>query len=91
MEDWSWVLAGILAALNIAWLVKIYMLRKAAREIGDAFADRLITDTNTLIDISSRDSSIRSLADAINIQLRGLRSGRMSAAMWRSSETGWKC
>ena len=73
MEDWSWVLAGILAALNIVWLVKIHMLRKAAREIGDAFADRLITDTNTLIDISSRDSSMRSLADAINVQLRGLR------------------
>ena len=37
---------------------------------------RLITDTNTLIDISSHDRYMRELANTINIQLRKLRADR---------------
>lgn len=72
MEIWLWVLTGIMAMLLIALLVKIRLLKKAAGEIGNAFADRLITDTNTLIDISSRDRSMRRLANTVNVQLRKL-------------------
>lgn len=65
-----------MAIIIAALLVKIHILRKAAKEIETAFTDRLITDTNTLIDISSRDRSMRSLANTINIQLRNLRTRR---------------
>ena len=57
-------------------VAKIHMLRKAAREMEEAFADRLMTNTNALIDISSNDSQMRSLANAMNRQLRELRAQR---------------
>lgn len=76
MEIWLWALIGIMALIIIALFVKIRVLQKAAKEIETAFADRLITETNTLIDISSRDRYMRSLADSINTQLRKLRDER---------------
>lgn len=76
MEIWLWAFIGIMAMIIIALFVKIRILQKAAREIETAFADRLITDTNTLIDISTGDKYMRSLANAINIQLRKLREER---------------
>ena len=76
MMVWLWALIGILALVVIALLVKIHMLQKAAEEIGESFADRLQTDTNTLIHISSRDRHMRRLARAVNVQLRRLRAQR---------------
>ncbi len=76
MEDWLWVVIGILVFMMGVLVVKIYLLQKAAREIKEAFADRLITDTNILIDISSHDRYMRELANTINIQLRKLRADR---------------
>lgn len=73
MELWLWALSGIMAAVIVGLVVKIYTLQKAAEEIEEAFTDRLITDTNTLIDISCRDKSMRKLTNTINIQLRELR------------------
>lgn len=76
MEVWLWAVIGIMALIIIALLIKIYILQKAAKEIANAFADKLISDTNTLIDVSSGDKSMRNLAKAINIQLRRLRAER---------------
>lgn len=80
MEIWLWAVVGIfwtaivILALIIALLIiKIYLLQKAAREIEEAFTDRLTTDTNTLIDISGGDRYMRSLANSINVQLRKIR------------------
>ena len=67
------MLYSLFAILLAAAVIKIYRLKKAAREITAAFADRLQTDTNTLIDISSRDKDMCTLADSINTQLRILR------------------
>ncbi len=72
MEIWLWALSGVLTVVIAALLIKIHLLRKAASEIKNAFADKLTTDTNTLIDISSRDKAMRALADALNHQLRAL-------------------
>ena len=71
---WSLVVALILVIFILS--VKVYLLQKSAGEIADAFAERLVTDTNTLIDISSRDRSMRKLAAAVNTQLRQLRRER---------------
>nr|WP_304955735.1 HAMP domain-containing sensor histidine kinase [uncultured Acetatifactor sp.] len=76
MIVWLWALVGILTLIVIAALTKIHILRKAAREIEEAFADRLQTSTNTPIGISCNDRYMRSLAAAINTQLRRLRSER---------------
>ena len=64
---------GLLSIVIIALCVKIYLMKKSIREIANEFADRLQTDTNTLIDISSRDRDMCRLADSINEQLKILR------------------
>ena len=72
MEVWLWTVIGIMAVIIIALLIKIYILLKAAKEIASAFADRLQTDTNTLIDLSSGNRSMRNLANNINQELSKL-------------------
>ncbi|MDD3338875.1 MAG: HAMP domain-containing sensor histidine kinase [Lachnospiraceae bacterium] len=76
MEVCLWVAIGILILCVAALLLKIHYMHKAAQEIEEAFAERLITDTNTLMGISSRDKYMRHLANEINSQLRILRRER---------------
>lgn len=76
MEIWLWAVIGILLLVLAVLLIKIILLKKSAKEIEEAFTDRLITDTNTLIDISSHDRHMRRLASSINMQLRLLREKR---------------
>lgn len=64
---------SLLGIIIIALCVKIYLMKKSAREISKEFADRLQTDTNTLIDISSRDKDMAKLASGINSRLSELR------------------
>lgn len=73
-----WLIIGCcaLAVLAGGLMIKIFLMQKAAEEIGKGFADRLNEDTNTLISISSRDRAMRSLANDINGQLRKLRAAR---------------
>lgn len=66
-------LVGILIAVVIVLSIKIYSLKRSAKEISKGFADKLQTDTNTLIDISSQDKDMCELADSINKQLVILR------------------
>ena len=70
---WLIGLCVLFPAAVVSLGVKIYLMKKSAREIAEAFADRLQTDTNTLIDISSGDKDMRQLASDINKQLRILR------------------
>lgn len=64
---------GLLCVIIFVLCIKIYLMKKTAREISDSFADRLQNDTNTLISISSHDKDMRELADSINRQLKILR------------------
>lgn len=68
---------GLLGIIIIALCVKIYFMKKSAREISAEFESRLKTDTNTLIGISSRDKDMRNLADSVNKQLSVLRRERL--------------
>lgn len=63
----------LLFLVVIILMLKIYLMRKSIKEIYEGFAEKLQTDTNTLIDISSNDKEIRTLADNINKQLQILR------------------
>lgn len=76
MEHLPLTVIGILLLIILALAAKIYYLRKSAQEIAEGFRDRLTADTNTLIDISSRDLHMRKLAADINVQLRLLRRER---------------
>lgn len=77
MEIWLWILIGILVCIIFLLGIKIVLLQKSADEIREGLADRLITQTNTLIDLSSRDRHMRRLAADLNIQLRRLRTERL--------------
>ena len=70
MEHLLLVIIGILLLIIFVLLAKVYFLRKSAQEIAEAFRDRLTADTNTLIDISTRDPYMRKLAADSNVQLR---------------------
>lgn len=76
MEPLLLTLIGILLLVIFVLLIKIHFLRKSAKEIGEAFQNRVAEDTNTLIDVSTRDPYIRGLASEINVQLRLLRKER---------------
>lgn len=76
MEHLLLAIIAILVIVIFALLTKIYLMHKAALEIMASFEDRLAADTNTLIDISSRDPYLCRLAASINGQLRLLRRQR---------------
>ena len=82
MEFWLWILIGILIIIililtfKIILMKKFILMKKSAQEISEAFRDRLTEDTNTLIDISSRDRHMRKLAREINMQLNKLKEER---------------
>ena len=73
---WVWSLLGISIGTAAALAVKIILMRKAAYEIRDGVAYRLRTDTNTLLDISSRDKAMLALAQGLNEELGVLRGKR---------------
>ncbi|WP_028521203.1 sensor histidine kinase [Ruminococcus flavefaciens] len=66
------------AVVIILLCVKIYLLKKSAREISAQFADRLKSDTNNTIYVSSGDKDIRGLAESIDSQLSLLRREKLS-------------
>ena len=75
---WIWYLLGVCAIVIIVLCGKILLMRRAAYEIREGVAYRLNTDTNTLLDISSRDRAMRALAESLNEELRILRRQRQT-------------
>ncbi len=69
------LLALIAAVIGLG--IKLRLMRRAAGEIAKGFSKKLREDTNTLIDISSRDKSMRELASVVNSELRRLRRERL--------------
>lgn len=76
MEVWLLVVIGILLIIIFILLAKLFFVQKTAREIEFQFAERLMTETNTLIDISYQDKNMRRLAERLNTELRKLRKER---------------
>ena len=73
---WGWGLLGVCVLVIIMLCAKILLMQKAANEIREGVSYRLQTDTNTLIDIASRDKAMRALAVSLNEELRKLRCQR---------------
>ena len=70
--EFLWVLLGLAAVVIGLLAAKIFLMRKAAGEIAQSLGEKLRADTNTLIDISTRDRAMRVLASQINGELRRL-------------------
>ncbi|MCI5667724.1 MAG: HAMP domain-containing histidine kinase [Oscillospiraceae bacterium] len=69
-----WIIPTIVFVIAVlALLIKIILMKKAAREIREKLSEKLNSDTNTLIDISSSDKDMRALAADLNTQLVILR------------------
>ena len=68
-----YILAGILLIILAVLCIKLALMKKAIREIAGEFADRVESDTNTLIDVSTGDKDIVMLAETLNSRLRVLR------------------
>lgn len=76
MEEELWVLIGCMGIVIVVLLVKIHQIHKASKEIEEALNEKLMSDTNTLIALSSSDRYMAHLANTLNGQLRKLRSER---------------
>lgn len=77
METVYIVIIIVLATAFLAALVCLLSLRSSLREAARELDDKLMTDTNTLISISSGDREMRALAARINRQLQALREERL--------------
>lgn len=67
------VLTVVFGIALLILLIKVILMKKAAREIREKLPEKLKGDTNTLIDISSADKDMRALAADLNTQLAVLR------------------
>lgn len=76
MEIGLLVVIGLLVIVIIILFIKLFLVQKTAREIQEAFTERLMTETNTLIDVSYRDKTMLKLAKSLNRELCKLRSER---------------
>lgn len=76
MELWSGAVIGILLLIILCLCIKIRLIKKSADEIREGLAERLLTETNILLDISSRDPQMLRLTDDLNRQLIILRDAR---------------
>ena len=66
------IMVFFLVVIIFALLLKIFYMRKAIREIKRGFSEKLYTDTNTPIILSSHDKLVSSLANDINVELKEL-------------------
>ncbi len=71
------ILTGVLALCALFLLLYLLLLRRSLREAAEELEEKLRTDTNTLISISTGDRSVQALAAQINRQLRLLRGERL--------------
>ncbi|MCI9225519.1 MAG: HAMP domain-containing histidine kinase [Acutalibacter sp.] len=77
MGPFLWLLLAALVTAVAGLSIKLHLMRRAAGEIARGFQEKLRGDTNTLIDISSRDKAMCELASEINAELRRLRRERL--------------
>ncbi len=71
------VICLILSAVNVFLIVKLLIIQKDIRTIGNEFAEKLKSDTNTVITVSGSDKYVRRFAADLNVQLRILRRQRL--------------
>lgn len=73
----EWIAAGAAGLLAAGLGIKVWLMRKAAREMARGLRARQEMETNTLIDVSGRDKEMRKLAAQFNRELVRLREARL--------------
>lgn len=68
-----WLLCGLLAAIVLVLCVRLRLLQNSLDEIAAQLGERLGSDTNNPIFLSTRDPHARRLAAELNVQLKELR------------------
>ena len=68
-----WILCGLTAALLLAALIKIHLMKKDLRDLTRQTERRLTEDTNVPLRLKTGDAAICSLAATLNRQLDTLR------------------
>ncbi|MCI9596325.1 MAG: HAMP domain-containing histidine kinase [Firmicutes bacterium] len=76
MVIWQIIVCMVFAIIIGILSLKLALIRKGIEEIRSGFAEKLESDTNTLISISTREKTVSCLASDINRQLRQLREQR---------------
>ena len=71
-----WLLCAVLTSFVLILWVRLRLLQRSLDEIGRSLGERLASDTNNPIFLSSRDPYARKLATELNAQLRELRRQR---------------
>lgn len=77
MEFQGIVFICVLTLCVLTLMIYLLILRSSIREVAEELEEKLRTDTNTLISISTGDSSVQLLASRINAQLQALRKERL--------------
>lgn len=72
----EWIAAAVLGCVAAGLGIKVWLMRKAAREMARSVGEHKDTETNILVDISSRDGAMRELACVLNGDLAALREKR---------------
>lgn len=68
-----WLLCGALAAVALILCVRLRLLQTALDEIAAQLGERLSSDTNNPVFLSTRDPHARKLAAELNVHLKELR------------------
>lgn len=68
---------AVLCIIIILLSIKIFLLKKSAKDLADSLSARTNTDTNTLLTVSHRDRHICKLTGVINSELKKLRSDQL--------------
>lgn len=76
MTFWLSLLSAVLLLAVIVLAAKVLLMKKSAKEIERSIGEKLESETNTLISISSADRDMRNLAKSLNNELRALREER---------------
>ncbi len=72
-----YILCLILGIICVVLIIKVFMMKSSAREISQKLSEKIVEDTNTLIDLSSADRDMQKLAAELNVQLQALRAERI--------------
>lgn len=72
-----WLLCGALAVLALSLWVRTRLLQHSLDDIAAQLEERLASDTNNPVFLSSRDPHARKLASELNTQLKELRRQRL--------------
>ena len=77
MEVCYCALLAACALAALAALARLWSVRRGIREVAESLAEKMQTETNTLLCLSTGDRAVRALASEINTQLQALRAERL--------------